>query len=213
MKSYQNHFSLNKPIVINNVPIKQLELTKLLGVTIDQHLNWKEQIHCACSKLRESTGLIYIASSFLPQKILIKLHYALIHSQIPYWIESWGNVLLTNLNPLICTQHRVIRTICKKESGSEVLYKKLNILTLKNLYLFRLTETAFTLFNNSPKVLHYDTRHSLWSLPLPPSTTQAGHRRVEFQVAACWNQLPVELRKIKNWSSFKKYLKEHLISQ
>jgi len=194
--------------------LKQVDSLKFLGVTIDQHLTWKSHIQYICKKIRTSTGLIYHVSSFLPQKILIHLYYALINSNLSYCIESWGNALPTNIQMLKKIQNKVIRTIFNKTEGSDALYKKANILTLDKLYQLRIAELAFKLFENrpDPTSLPFITRHSLLALPLPPSITQIGHRRVEYQATACWNGLPNQIKLITDPYLFRKTLKQHLIS-
>ena len=50
---FQNK-SLNSflpPVFLNNELIQQIKYTKLLGVVIDEHLNWKHNIDQTCIKL------------------------------------------------------------------------------------------------------------------------------------------------------------------
>ena len=42
------------------------------------------------------------------------------------------------------------------------------------------------------------TYYSHFNLPLPPSTSAAGHRRNEFQVAKLLNSLPISLRAVSD---------------
>jgi hypothetical protein len=212
MKSHQNNFVLENQVIMNDHPLNLVDSVKFLGITIDSHLTWKTHIRATCSKIRTSTGLIYIASSFLPRHILIKLYNALINSQLIYCIESWGNALPTNLQPLKIIQNKVLRSIYKQTSGSKHLYKRSNILSLDKLYQLRLAELAYDMFKNQTKESAYVTRHSLLSLPLPPSTTQVGHRRVAYRAAACWNGLPADIRRIGGHAAFRSTLRRHLIS-
>ena len=213
ISSYQRNFQFNQNISINNTLLQKVNCLKFLGIIIDDHLSWKPHIRSVRNKLRPSTGLISQVSSFLPFKTLIKLYYALIHSRLNYCIESWGNALPTNILPLRKIQNKVLRTIFNKPSGSELMYKKAGILTLENLYKLRLGELAFLSFHQSPQpVAAYPTRSSALSLSLPPSVTQIGHRRVDYQSTSYWNDLPVYIRQIDNKNHFRLALRQHLIS-
>ena len=133
-------------------------------------------------------------------------------SHLSYCVESWDNALPSNLHPIVQLQNKVVKIICKQKSGSDAIYKQLGILSLKKLYHLRILEQAYKSFYSYPASYTYHTRHSLWSLPLPPSTTQAGHRRVSYQAAASWNGLPVYLRQIENFTQFQQAVKKHLLT-
>ena len=48
-------------------------------------------------------------------------------------------------------------------------------------------------------------------LSLPPSTSAAGHRSTEFQVAKLWNSLLINLKAVSNPVEFGRGLKLHLL--
>ena len=91
IKNPQNKKTLNKTISINYKNVIQSDNIKFLGITINSTLNWSSHIENLRSGLRSSLALIYLASTFLPEKVLILLYNALINSKIVYCLAAWGN--------------------------------------------------------------------------------------------------------------------------
>ena len=51
-----------------------------LGVLLDEHLSWKEQIRYNENKVVKSIGLLYRAKLFLGKHSLLTLYYSYIHT-------------------------------------------------------------------------------------------------------------------------------------
>jgi len=218
IKNWQNSLVLSKSISINNVEIKQAESIKFLGITIDPNLTWSAHIEKLRAELRQSLGLIYLASSFLPRHILILLYNCLINSKIVYCLEAWGNAPKTHINKIMTMQKRVIRVIFRKHSTYHAapLFKQANILPVQQLYTQRICLLAHDTFYNQTETnrqpSHYNTRHSKLSLPLPAALSACGQRQVTYQVAGAWNDLPAHLREIQELKIFRLALKQHLLA-
>ena len=63
-----NHSLNPKPqlnLVINNVEIEQVKVTKLLGVTLDCKLSWSKHIDTTVAKMGRSLSIIKHCSTFL----------------------------------------------------------------------------------------------------------------------------------------------------
>ena len=58
---------LLKPI-INNYEIQREESIKLLGVLLDQHLTWKENIKLTENKIAKNIGILYAARPYLDKR-------------------------------------------------------------------------------------------------------------------------------------------------
>ena len=69
-----------RQIILENNVLEQVDNTKLLGVYIDQHLEWKTHVNFIAAKISKSVGLLYKAKYYLPSKSL--QHYAM-HLFIP----------------------------------------------------------------------------------------------------------------------------------
>ena len=79
--------------------------TKLLGVQIDEGLNWKEHIKLVSSKLIKVSGIIFRAKRVLNYDSLYTLYYSLFLPYINYCSEIWGNTYKTKLNYIILKGH------------------------------------------------------------------------------------------------------------
>jgi len=216
IKNYQNPITINGPIQINNTNLLEVTSTKFLGIQIDQNLSWSDHINTLKSDLHKSLGLIYRASSFLPEKILILLYNSLINSKIVYCLESWGNAADTHLNKILVIQKKIVRIIYKKPPTEHTvpLFQKACILPIKQLYTLRICLLAHSAFYKSSINLsepHYHTRSTALSLPVEFSTTTCGQRELTYRYSDAWNHLPTNLRVIDNKIAFKIALKRHLL--
>lgn len=213
LKNPQNHFRLSREIRINNSKIKSTESLKFLGVTIDNKLNWSIHIEFLRKQLRQSLGLIYQASLFLPNSSLIMLYNSLINSKIVYCLEAWGNAPETHLNKILVIQKRTLRVIFHKPPTyhSATLFKKANVLPIHQLYTHRLCTLAHTVHSTQSHDFAYSTRSSALSIKRPNFLSACGQRHVAYQMSVLWNSLPVKLREISGLSRFKATLKQHLL--
>ena len=62
----------------------------LLGVTINQHLNWNPHIDNINLKISKIVGILSKLKHFLPSNILKMIYQALIEPHILYGILVWG---------------------------------------------------------------------------------------------------------------------------
>ena len=215
MKNHQNKFRLENEITMNSAVLRCVDEIKFLGVTINPTLNWEPHLSKLRKDLNKISGLLFVASRFLPKSALILIYNALAHSKLVYCIEAWGNAPATHLKKVFVIQKRMVRTIFKRKprEHSAPYFQNANILPVPQLYTHRICLYAHhTFYQTIIPTRPYDTRRSTLDLPLPPSTSTIGHRQPSYQASAAWNQLPAEIRVIKNTNTFKAVLKQHLLS-
>ena len=129
-------------ISIDGTPLSRVgiglkeESTKFLGVYLDESLKWNNHIKYTNQKISRSLFAIKQLKHFLPSSSLKTLYFALIHPHINYGMLAWGNANQSSLNKTNILQKRALRTICKANfnSHTEPLFRKLNILKLKDQY-------------------------------------------------------------------------------
>lgn len=216
IKNYQNPTILSEPIKLNSVNLEEVVSTQFLGVIINQTLNWSDHINSLRAQLRKILGLIYRASLFMPEKIILLLYNSLINSKIVYCIESWGNARKSHLDKILVIQKKLIRIIYKKPPSEHTapLFKKAQILPVYQLYLLRILLIAHSSFYVNPthSLNHpYHTRSTPLSLPIDYVISTSGQRELTYQYSDAWNKLPSNIRKIKNINEFKRTLKQHLL--
>ena len=90
--------SLN--IEIDGKPINQQKSVKYLGILIDCHLNWKEQIQKISKKYIYGIGVLCKIRHFVDTKILVQLYHAIILPFLSYGCIVWGNTYYQNIKPL-----------------------------------------------------------------------------------------------------------------
>ena len=116
----------SQAIQINRLAIPQVNLTKFLGVYIDEHLNWSLQLNKLANKLAQNIGILCKLKHFFPSYILNTIYCSLVLPHIQYCTLLWANTYSTKLNK--------IRMLLKKLLGS--LTTLITLLTL-NRYLNR----------------------------------------------------------------------------
>ena len=214
IKNYQNPFTLNSNIILNFKELEKVDSIKFLGVTINTTLNWEPHISELRKSLRKVSGLLFRASKFLPLHAMILLYNALAHSKIVYCIEIWGNAPSTHFDKIFIIQKQLVRHVFKRPPNDHTapLFHKAKILPVPHLYTHRICLIAHNIFYNKPtNEPPYPTRSSKINLPLPKATSTCGQRQPNYQASEAWNSLPVPIREIRNTTSFKAALKQHLL--
>ena len=64
----------NLQILVSHSLIQQVKQKAVLGVIIDQQLNWKEHIDAQCKKLSSAIALLRRAKAFISQNELIRIY-------------------------------------------------------------------------------------------------------------------------------------------
>ena len=93
-------FPLNThPVLINNQPVRREQITKFLGVIMDEQLNWKKHICNTQTKINKQSGIMYHTKSSLTPNAMKQIYYSLIYPHLNYcqtskiWL-SLGNKIL-----------------------------------------------------------------------------------------------------------------------
>ena len=105
---------------IDNTPIEQVANFDFLGLTLNEHLNWKAHIDKISNKISRSIGILNRQKHFIPLESKLHIYNSLILSHLHFGILSWGY------------QCERLQKLQKK------LYKLLasvNIMHILNLYL------------------------------------------------------------------------------
>ena len=90
-KPRQKRSICNIQISIDNQNIVEVKETNLLGVTLDENLNWKSEISHVASKVAKSIGKISRCGFFLPKSSLHMLYYSLIYPYFYYCNIVWAS--------------------------------------------------------------------------------------------------------------------------
>ena len=93
---------------------------KYLGVLLDEHLQWNDQIAQVKIKLNRATGILSKIRHNVNPTILKVLYHSLFGSNQLYGAQLCGQANLANQNSIQVLQNRAIRKICFKERNEPV---------------------------------------------------------------------------------------------
>ena len=161
-------------IKINGTPIQiannlEEKSTKFLGIFIDEAMTWKYHINHVNKKISRALFIIKQVKNLLPFDCLRSLYFALIHPHFSYGITAWSNASQVTLKRTNILQKRAIRTICRANynSHTEPLFKKLNIMKLKEQYeyeaailMYKFVHNKLPLYFKHTFKFHYEVQSS-----------------------------------------------------
>ena len=103
-------------LFINGVKIEQISHCKLLGIHIDNQLNWENQCVQVCKNHIKKFGLLKNLRKSLPLSPISLLYFPFIqsHIHVDYCLTAWGNCPLTYLSHIQSLQNKIIRFLTNK---------------------------------------------------------------------------------------------------
>ena len=127
-------------ININGSKIKHVKCTNCLGITIDEHLDWKVHTDNLSNKIARNVGVLNKLKHFLPIYIMKTLYSSLIASHLQYCILLWANSHVTNVRKLQLLQKKAIRIITSSHyiAHTDPLFAMTKLLKLDDLYKYQL---------------------------------------------------------------------------
>lgn len=99
------------PVSLEGEILDKVNCTKLLGVTIDENLNWKHHIDQTCLKLSKIIGILYRIRHSLTTEGMISIYYTLCYTHLTYCIPIWASTWPSFLRKLTVTQNKIFRCI------------------------------------------------------------------------------------------------------
>ena len=96
----------SQAIQINGSTIPQVNLTKFLGVYIDEHLNWSMHLNKLATKLAQNIGILCKLKHFLPSYILKTIYCSLVLPHLQCCTLIWANTYSTKLNKIRMLQKK-----------------------------------------------------------------------------------------------------------
>jgi hypothetical protein len=234
----QSHLFINNNDQDQNNPnliheIKRIQITdttpaiKYLGVYFDPGLSFKYHIQHISSKI--SRSLFIYAKNLLSVKSLRTLYFSLIHCLLTYANEIWSLSSNSNINKLFLKQKNAIRTVAnaKYNSHTAPLFKQLCILPLESIINLSLVKIMFQYKCSLLPVSFVST----WTwkrdrfeaggayvlrneddVQVPFARTNQLLKFPLVQVPTLWNNLPSEIKNIRNASTFIHSVKNMLLS-
>ena len=176
--SKSNKLNSYPKLKIDDSIIQQVHEFNFLGITFDDHLNWKLHIERCALKCSRNIGMLNKLKRFLPTTIMLTLYHTLIHSHLSYGIMVWGH----HCDILIKIQKKTLRVVnlSKYNAHCDPLFKKFKILKLPDLLKLQELKTYF-------KFVHSELPTYLLELPFDLNVTihnhnTRGHNKIHANV-------------------------------
>ena len=240
-KLYINEFLISN----DDDLILESDNVKYLGLFIDSHLKFEYHINITSSKLSRMIGTFWNCSE-LDIKTKKVIYHSLVEPYLNYGIVIWAsefaknimtegnyNRIPSNLKKLVVTQNKIVRAMCRKPkfnkktkefTKSAPLYEELNILRLKELYLYNLGVLVFDHYHNPdfPELVAEKFTTSSSEISTRSKNLNLTYEVPKYINTYCkpsiagtmfWNSLPNDIKFLENKNSFKSKLKVYLMSK
>ena len=224
---YQKDVSNLVPVLkINQNEIEKVDKFDFLGVTLDEHVNWKAHTDKLATRLSKYSGILNKLKNYLPPYILRTLYCSLVQSHLNYAILTWGY----SCNRLEKLQKRLIRIITwsKYNAHTKPLLKQLELLKLSDLlelsalkFYFKYLHGSLPRFFYSFNIATQGTQHSHETrqrdqLRVDRSRINLADNRIRIFLPTLVNSTPLHLlHKITTHSiqGFSSHIKRYLINR
>ena len=199
----------------NNFSLQTTNTVRMLGITIDCHLQWNSHIQVLCGKLSKSCYALRFLKNFCSNHILRTLYFSSFHSHLRNGIINWGS---SSQNQRIFILQKVaIRILADlgfRDSCREA-FQYLKILTVASTYIY---EVCFYVFKNRSIFMQnavphdHNTRHKS-DLQPDPHITSLYQKSIQYNGCKLFNYLPQGIRESSSSYIFKRKLKNYLLER
>lgn len=208
-----------------NVSITSKPYIEILGVIIDNNLNWRKQVNKVKKKAFNITRNIHQINHLLPMKHRLNLYHAVISPQFSYADIVWGGCNQKEKLSLQRVQNFAAKSITgnrKYDSATNSL-KQLRLLNLEQrLSIHETVLVQKALQNKSSENINSLYKEQLSTantrqaanrkLLVPAHKTSKFERSPLFRSIASWNRCPNSIN-TENIKQHKKQLQNHMINQ
>ena len=205
---------------IGDQTIKSEESVKLLGITIDNQLNFNKHISSICKKTSAQLNALYRLKNFISFKAKKALAESFVFSNFNYCSLVWNFSSAESLNKINMIHKRTLRFV---QDDFESSYEDLLLKSMKpSMNVLRLRQLCIEIFksinNISPSymkqifILKESNRsvRSQYFQNLEIDTKQTvkfGSKSLSYLGPKIWNNLPLHIKNSANVNVFKKVIK------
>lgn len=191
------------------ISIERKTSVKYLGIIVDCHLKWDEQIYAVCSKLRK---LIYIFKQLkhvLSLNLLRTAYYALAQSIMTYGLLVWGMPYNNVLKNVYTTQNLLLKIILSKPMRypTSQLFSDFEVCNFQQLYTLEIFKY---LYKSRPVMLpthSHVTRFVSNASCIPPfMKKRLGQRNFIYFSTKIYNAVPSDIKNYSN-KSYRLFMK------
>ena len=206
-----HHGNNKKPNInlkLNGVSVDEKQVTKYLGIFIDDKLNWKSHIEHVRAKMSKGTGMISKIRYYVDKTCLLNLFYSFVQSHANYNLLNWSCTNQSFLNPIELKLKAAIRLITfkGKYEHTKPLFSELKILPFSDLIKYKQGSFLWKIskgYTKPPvsKIFTINIYNNLrFNVPNPGSNFDKN--QLVYSCAKYWNSLPLQLRKVSTLNAF-----------
>ena len=226
----RRHYLRNNQLAItlNDQQLQQVKQHKVIGVDVDENLQWREHVTGVFKKVSQTLALFRRIKHFLPKWSNIMFYNAHIMPPLDYCVTVWGDC--SELNNLVKLQNQAARIVldCHYLTPSKDMVCKIKWLPMKDWVKYRKATMTFKANNsNAPdyissmfkpvgEVHSRTTRQTCKNdLYLPPrAKVNVFGNTLRYSDAQIWNDLPANVKHVPSVQMFKSnYLKLYFSSK
>lgn len=204
----QKKTKLSINVSINSTKLEEVNNFKLLGITLDSNVNWKEHIQMTKSKLSSFTYALFNLRRQTDKQTALSAYHAFAHSRLSYGIALWGGS--TDAYHLFVMQKKCLRIIAGIQSTTSCrpFFGEYGILTLPCQYIMAL---ATYVRNNKFKFKENKNPRFKHQLLQPAAKIKMLQNSPEFTAVKVYNKLPNDIKSLDTYNLFHKELKSLLL--
>ena len=138
----------------NGTTITQQKSVKYLRVFLDYKLSLEQHTKSVVKKLTIARGIISKLRHFAHLSVLRNVYFSIVHSHLQYGrlVSTWGHSAAKYINKIQVQQNHIVKIITKSsffKTKLNLLYQKLNLLNLSNIYKLEILKLMSKYQNNS----------------------------------------------------------------
>ncbi|MCG8047471.1 MAG: reverse transcriptase domain-containing protein, partial [Candidatus Thiodiazotropha endolucinida] len=137
-------------ITSDNTNIKQVSNQKLLGLHIDEHLNWSTHIDHLCATVSSKISLLRQLSEHVPVHVQKLFYQGYILPLLDYGSVTWGSTTAANIDRLIKLQKRAARIILNADfdASSALMFQELGWTSVASRIKYNTAILTYKALNN-----------------------------------------------------------------
>ena len=209
------------------ITIKPASNIKVLGIKIDENLNWTTQTNAVKKNALNSIRHLHRINHLLPMKLRIQLYNSLVTPHFDYADIIWGGCGSVNSKKLQITQNFAVRSITgsKKRDSASASFQKLKFLNLqqrrnvheavftnKSLLHLNPIDISLKYINQCSSGINKTRNCDKGTLNLPNHQTFRYQNSPFYRCISSWNACPQKLP-THNPKTFKQSLQRNMIEK
>ena len=210
---------------IGNSCIERTSVQKFLGIYIDDKITFGEHTSKIATKLSRGVGILRKMKQIVPHSVLKQLFYAFIYSKFTYGITCYGSAYQNQIQRIKNLIRRALKLVVNSETLTPEIYRNDRLFDFEMAYDYFCSINMYRIIHlNSheflaAKLRSYQTNHSHetrsvynQNLNLPFYRKSKCQRSFLYNGINTWNPLPPQIKTAPDLTSFKKLIKNHLLS-